>query len=422
MSTDPARDTRATKTKPRGGIDPREALGSLGPGLVAGASDVDPTTVASLSVIGATTTYGLSWLMLLVIPMLTIVLVVSAAVGVVCRAGLEDVVRKRYGHRWAVLMLLLVLAVTVLTLAADLEGGAAALGLLTGRPYQWFIAPLAVAAGALLIWGSYHAIERVLRYVPLVFLAYLVTVVLARPVWRDVLVQSIVPHVPLTGTYASGAIALLGTTLTSYAYVWETIETSEERTPLRRLGLVQVDAGIGTVAAGIVMWAILIATGATLGVRHAEIQTAGDAARALQPVSGPYASVLFGVGLLGSALLAVPVLAGTSAYVLAEAFGWRASLDAAFRQARAFYLALILSLAVAVGVTLVGIGPIQLLFVSSIAGGLATPITLAILMVAARDSRTMGRHRIGAKLAIAGWAVTAIVTLASALYFVSLVA
>ncbi len=395
---------------------PLAVIRMLGPGLISGASDNDPTTVATLAVIGSTTGFGLAWLVVLVIPMLVVVQVISASVGTVCQAGLEDVIRTRFGAPWALLTLLLLLAVNLITLAADLEGGGAALGLLTARPYQWFILPLAVAVGALLVWGSYAALERILRYVMLVFLAYVAAAFLARPDWGRVLHATVVPHFAFSSAYVAGALALLGTTLTSYAYVWETISTAEERPPLRRLGLVQVDAGLGMVAAGLIFYSIVVATGATLGLHHRQVQTAQDAAAALAPVAGKLATVVFAVGLLASAVLAIPVLAGTCAYVMAEAFGWRASLDERFRNAPAFYITLLLSLAIGVGVTLMGVGPIQLLFFSSIAGGLGTPVTLALMMIVARDRHTMGTHRVGRRLVAGGWLVTAVVAVACGIY------
>ena len=242
----------------------------------------------------------------------------------------------RFGQIWGWVTMVAVLAVSLVTLAADLEGGGAPLGLLSGKPYQWFLLPCAVAAAALLVWGSYGAVQRILRYTVLVFLAYILAGVLARPDWGAVLQATLIPHLELSQAYIAGALALLGTTLTSYAYVWETIETSTERPPLRRLGLVKTDAGIGMVAAGVVFWFILLCTGATLGTQQTQVQTAQDAAQALAPVAGQYASLLFGVGLLASAALAVPVLAGTSAYVVSELFGWRADLDASFQRAPRF--------------------------------------------------------------------------------------
>ncbi|HEV2460780.1 MAG TPA: divalent metal cation transporter [Ktedonobacterales bacterium] len=177
--------------------------------------------------------------------------------------------------------------------------------------------------------------KNVLQYVLLIFLAYIVTAFLARPNWGDVLAHTLIPHLSFTPAYVAGALALIGTTLTSYAYVWETIEEGAEHPPLRRLGLVQVDAGLGMVIAGVIFWFIVIGTGATLGVHHKTVQTAQDAASALTPLAGHFASIIFGVGLLASAILALPVLAGTSAYVMAEAFGWRRSLDARFHRRRA---------------------------------------------------------------------------------------
>ena len=393
----------------------------LGGGIISGASDNDPTTVATLAVIGATTVYRLVWLVLLIIPMLVVIQAISAAVGLVGKRGLEDLIRRRYGHVWAVITLLAVLSVTILTLAADLEGGAAALGLITGIPYGWFVIPFALLAGVLLVAGSYTQIEGVLKFVPLIFLAYVVAAFLAHPDWHAVLMDILVPKFSGSSAYVAGAVALLGTTLTSYAYVWETIEVAHDRPPLRRLGLVQADAALGMVFAGLTFFFIVVATGATLGVHHKEVQTAQDAALALAPVAGKYASLLFGAGLFGSALLAVPVLAGTSAYVMAETFGWRGSLDSKFPKARRFYGALLISLALGAIVASLGFSPIKLLFYSGIAGGLGTPLTLALLILIARDASVMGKHRISSLLAAAGWLVFAVVVGASLWYLISLV-
>ncbi len=391
---------------------PAQLLRRLGPGLIAGASDNDPTTVATLSVVGATTGFGLLWLVVLLIPMLVVVQIASAQVGAVARKGLEDAVATRFGRVWGWVAMLAVIAVTLVTLAADLEGGGAALGLLTGLPYQWFLAPCALAAGALLVWGSYAAVQRILRYVVLVFLAYVVAAMLAKPDWGEVLRATLIPHLELSHDYIAGALALLGTTLTSYAYVWESIETASERPPLQHLGLVKTEAGLGMVAAGIIFWFILLCTGATLGEQHSQVQTAQDAAAALAPVAGQYAAALFGVGLLASAALAVPVLAGTGAYVVAELFNWRADLDASFQHAPRFYGVLLACLVVALALAYLGISPIQLLFVSSIAGGLATPLTLGMLLLVGRDRGLMGERQIGMRLCIAGWLVFAAVTAA----------
>lgn len=391
---------------------------TFGAGIVAGASDNDPTTVATLAVIGSTTVYELGWLTLLVIPMLAVVQAVAAHVGVVSKKGLEDCVRFAYGGFWAILALASLLIVNVLTLAADLEGGGAALGILTRTDYRWWVAPLGVGTVLVLVYGNYRTIERVLRYIALLFLTYVGAAFLAHPDWGAVMRGSFIPHFDLRPATVSGALALLGTTLTAYAYVWETIELSEEKPKLRRLGLVQVDAALGIVVAGLTFWFILVATGATLGVHHKTVQTAQDAAQALAPVAGPYAQIVFAVGLLGSALVAIPVIAGTSAYVAAEMFGWRRSLDATFAHARAFYLTLGGCTLVAIAIGSAGVQPITLLFYSGIAGGIATPLTMALMLLVGRSRKVMGRRVIPAWLAVAGWCVTAVVGGATGIYLV----
>ena len=395
---------------------PRRWWRLLGPGIISGASDNDPTTVATLAVIGSTTVYALGWLVLLVIPMLATIQAISGRVGAVCGEGLETIVRNRYGRGVALVVLLCVFLVNQLTLAADLEGGSAALQLLSGFDYRWFAIPLAALTAGTLVFGNYRAVQRVLVYIPLVFLAYAVAAFVAHPQWHDVLRHSFVPQFRLNRQFSAGAIALLGTTLTAYAYVWETIEMSEERPRLMQLGLIQADAALGTIIAGVVFWFIAVATGATLGVHHHPVQTAHDAAQALAPLAGRWASMLFGIGLLGSSLIALPVLAGTSAYVAAEMFGRRKGIDAKFQQAPFFYGVVIATLAIAAGVSFIGINAIQLLFAASIAGGIATPITLVFVLLAASSSELMGSFRPPVWLRAAGWIVFAVVTAATIFY------
>jgi Mn2+/Fe2+ NRAMP family transporter len=393
---------------------PQEA--TFGAGIVAGASDNDPTTVATLAVIGSTTVYELGWLTLLVIPMLVIIQAIAAQVGAVSKKGLEDCVRSVYGRPLAFATLGALLIVNILTLAADLEGGGAALQLLSGADYRFWLLPLGALTVGMLILGNYRTIERVLRYIALLFLTYVGAAFLAHPDWHAVLRGSLVPTFDLRPATVSGALALLGTTLTAYAYVWETIELAEEKPRLRRLGLVHVDAALGIVVAGLTFWFILIATGATLGVHHKTVETAQQAAEALAPIAGRYASLVFGIGLLGSALIAMPVIGGTCAYVAAEMFGWRHSLDAEFDRARPFYLTLAGCMALSVAIAFAGVRPITLLYYSGIAGGIATPFTMTLMLLVGRHRTVMHRYPISQWLAAAGWCVTAIVAAATVIY------
>lgn len=395
---------------------PLRYIRALGPGLISGASDNDPTTVATLAVLGASTIYGLSWLTILIYPLLASIQIISAQVGVVTEDGLQSIVRNAYGRRWGLVLLISVLAVNVVTISADLEAGAASLGLMFNLPWQWFILPFGLGMLALLVFGSYQALERVLRFVLLVFVAYIASTFLAHPNWGAVFHQTLQPPISLDKTYIEGMLALLGTTMTSYAYVWESIEEAEEKPPISSLGLARADAGVGMLFTVVIFWFILIGTGATLGVNHLPIQTAQDAARALEPVAGPLASDLFALGLLASAILAVPVLAATTAYMMGQEFGWACGLSNSVERARRFYLVVAASIFIAIAVSFIGISPIRLLFVSSIVGGIGAPISLAFLLRVAGNRRIMGDRPIGRVLAVIGWG-TAIMIGAISLYF-----
>lgn len=332
------------------------------------------------------------------------------------KRGLQRDVAKHYGRGWGIVLLLSVLAVNLLTIAADLGGGAAALSVIFRVDYRWFIVPFAVAALLVLIFGSYGAVQRVLKWVLLVFVAYVFSAFAAHPNWGAVLHDTVLPRISFSSTYIQGALALLGTTLTGYVYVWETIEEAEERPPIEDLGLAQAGAGIGMLLAVAVFWFILIGTGATLGIHHKQVQTAQDAAQALVPVAGPIAGYLFAAGLLASAILAVPVLAATSAYVIGQEFGFRSSLTGSAWRARGFYAALAASLLVGGIISFAGISPIQLLFVSSIVGGLGTPISMVFLLLIGQNRELMGEQTTGTVLRVAGWAAVLIVS-AISMYF-----
>jgi Mn2+/Fe2+ NRAMP family transporter len=252
----------------------------------------------------------------------------------------------------------------------------------------------------LLLFGSYRAVERVLRFVLLVFVAYILSAFLAHPDWDAVLHDTLHPRISFTPTYVQGILALMGTTLTSYAYVWESIEEAEEQPPISSLGPARADAGLGMFFAVAIFWFILIGTGATLGVHHQQVQTAQDAAQALQPLAGSLASDLFALGLLASSVLAVPVLAATSGYLLGQEFGWASGLSVRIWQAKGFNAALIGALLVGVAIAFLGISPIRLLLLASIAGGLGTPISLVFLLLVARKHDVMGTHPIGLLLYI----------------------
>jgi Mn2+/Fe2+ NRAMP family transporter len=394
----------------------RRIAPGLGPGLVSGASDADPTTVASLAVVGAATGYMLSWLVLLLLPMIAVVQTIAATVGAICPTSIQSAIRRHYGLSWALAALVAIVAVNLVTLTADLEAAAESLRLLTGVPRAYFVFPFAGVVAWLLVSRSYLRIERFLSFLPFIFVCYGISAVLAKPDWAALAHSLVFPHFAFTLPIATGALALLGTTLTSYVYYWESIGVSERGSSGSQLRAAKADAAWGALAPGICFLFILVATAATLGANHSRVETATDAAAALKPLAGQWATALFAIGLLASAAIAVPVLAGTSAYVVTQTFGWPGSLDATFGRARRFYGILLGSLAISTAFAFVGFSPIALLYWASVAGGLATPLTLWFLISIAQNRALMGESVIRGWMAVAGWAVTAIVT-ASCLAF-----
>lgn len=385
-------------------------LRGTGPELVSAASDNDPTNIGTATAVGAATGYQLSWVALLVAPLLGVVLTIAAQVGAVAGDDLQSLAAKRYGRGVAAVFLASVVVVNLITIAADLQAGAAGIGLLAGVDYRWLVAPLGAAIACLLLIGGYAQVVMVLRCLMLGFAAFGAAAVLAHPDWHRVLEASLVPMLSLRRDELTGALALLGTTLTSYVYVWETIGRGEEKPPDGR-GLARARAGAvtGAVFTAVILWCMLVASAATLGRHHQVVASAQDAAGALRPLAGSLAADLFAAGLVTSAVVALPVLMATTAYVVGAHFGWRRGLSEGIGSARGFYAILVASVVLALAGTLARIPVIGMLVAASVTGGLGTPIGLVILVRLARDPGVMGPALISRRLAIAGWAVAVIV-------------
>jgi Mn2+/Fe2+ NRAMP family transporter len=389
-------------------------LRSIGPELLSGASDNDPTNVGTAAAVGAATGYQLAWVALLIAPLLGVVQTIAATVGSVARADLQTLTLKRYGRRVAAVLLVSVLVVNVVTIAADLQAGAVGIGLLAGVDSRWLVLPLGLALVGLLLVGKYDEVVGVLRYLLLGFLAFAAAAVLAHPDWSRLLRSSLVPTLSLHRDAVAGGLALLGTTLTSYVYVWETIGRGVEEPPGPStegtgLGRARIGAVIGAVFTAVILWFMLVASAATLGQHHQPVTSAQDAAQALRPLAGPLAANLFAIGLVISAVVALPVLMATTAYVVGAQFDWRRGLSEPVSNAWGFYGVLTLSIGLAAAVTLANISVIGMLVAASVIGGFGTPIGLVILVLLARDHTVMGTQPISGRLAIAGWTVAAVV-------------
>jgi Mn2+/Fe2+ NRAMP family transporter len=395
-------------------------LRGIGPEVLAAASDNDPTNVGTAVAVGAQTGYQLSWVALLIAPLLAIIMTIAAQVGMVARDDLQSLTRKRYGQGAAAILLISVVAVNVVTIAADLMAGAAGIGLLAGVDYRWLVAPLAVALVTLLLVGKYDEVVAVLRYLLLGFGAFAVAAFMARPNWSEVLRGTLVPV--LSVHTAAGSLALIGTTLTGYVYMWETIGRGvEEQAGRRPADLTRAKAGAaaGAIFTAAILWFMIVACGATLGQHHASVSTAEQAAEALRPLAGQGAADVFAIGLIISAVVALPILMATTAHVVGAHFDWRRGLSEGIASARGFYAVLAASVGLAVAVALTNVPVIDMLEAASIVGGLGTPAGLVLLVRLGRDSRVMGGQPISRRLAAAGWVVAVAVGGLSLLFAVS---
>jgi Mn2+/Fe2+ NRAMP family transporter len=387
---------------------------SIGPELVSGASANDPTNVGTATAVGAATGYQLSWVALLVAPLLGVVQTIAAYVGSVARNDLQTLTLQRYGRRVAAVLLVSVVVVNVVTIAADLQAGAVGLGLLAGLDARWLVAPLGLALVALLLVGKYDEVVAVLRHLLVGFMAFAAAAVLAHPDWSRLIRSSLVPTLSLRRDALAGALAVLGTTLTSYVYVWETIERGVEEPADATaegpgLARARFGAAISAIFTALIFWFMLVASAATLGAHHQPVASAQDAAAALRPIAGSAAANVFAIGLVVSAGVALPVLMATTAYVVGAQFDWRRGLSEPVKNAWGFYSVLAASVALAVAVTLANISVIGMLLAASVIGGLATPLGLVILVRLGRDRTVMGTQPISGRLAVAGWTVAIVV-------------
>ena len=400
----------------------------LGPGLITGAADDDPSGISTYSVAGAAFGYTGLWTALFSFPLMAAVQLMCARLGMVTGMGLAAVIRKRYSRwiLWPACALLLI--ANTFNIGADLGGMADAMQMVTGvRAYFW--TPLfAGAIVALLFWTSYSAMARVLKWLTLVLFAYVITAFLARPDWPAVLRATFIPHMEWTQPFMSVLVGILGTTISPYLFFWQAAEEVEEdrehgkKTVAQRRGstnqelaIAQKDVLTGMAFSNLVMYFIILTTAATLHAHGIQkIDTAQQAAEALRPLAGQGAYWLFTLGLIGTGMLAVPVLAGSCAYAIAESAHWRsASLNRKPHQARRFYAVIAISVLVGLAFNYAGFNAIKMLFWSAVLNGVLAPPLVILVVVLTSDSKVMGKRANSPRMRLLGWSCAAVMTAAA---------
>ncbi len=405
----------------------------LGPGLITGAADDDPSGIGTYSQIGAQFGFSLAWIMVFSYPLLVATQLICARIGAVTGHGIAHNLKSHYPRPvlWFAVMLLLI--ANTINLGADLGAMAAALNLLLPGPTMLYVVLFGGISVLLEVFVAYSLYTRILKWSALSLLAYILVPFVADISPREVMRGVLVPELSFDRPTAMAVIAALGTTISPYLFFWQAGQEVEEQHRLHThpLGVfpraagpglkrMRTDTLIGMGVTSVTALFIVIATAATLNANGiTEITSADAAASALRPIARDLSFLLFAMGIIGIGLLAVPVLAGSAAYALSETFGWTEGLDRKPHEAKAFYGAIVVAVLGGVALNLIGIDPMQALYWTAVINGLLAPPLMVMTMLAASNPKVMGRLTLPPLLKFGGWAATAVMILVSGMFLLS---
>jgi NRAMP (natural resistance-associated macrophage protein)-like metal ion transporter len=407
-------------------------LRSLGPGLITGAADDDPSGIATYSQVGAQFGYSLGWTMLFSYPLMAVTQGISAGIGAVSGRGISQNLRRHYPPWILRIAVLLLLIANVINLGADLGAMGAALGLLMPGPDLVYTAAFGLLCALLEIFVSYSRYVVVLKWLTLSLFAYVAVVLAVHVPWGTALRGALLPQLAFDGDHAMALVAVLGTTISPYLFFWQAGEEVEElrRRHLKRmadnpraakpeLARIRTDTLVGMGISNLIALFIIIATAATLNASGiTQIETSSQAAEALRPVAGAFTFVLFAAGIIGTGMLAVPVLAGSAAYAVSEMFHWPEGLDRRPREAKAFYATIAATTLGGVVLNFTGLDPIRALYWSAVVNGILAAPLMAIMIMIAMNPRIMGRLTLPPWMAVIGGLATVVMAVASIAFLV----
>ena len=400
---------------------------TLGPGLVTGASDDDPSGIATYSQAGAQFGYHTLWTALVTFPLMAAIQGMCARIGLVTQSGLTVTLRDYYSKTVLYAMLLFSLPAITLNIGADIQGmGAVAHMMIPQIPIFVFSCLFTILLLIAIIAYPYQRIAQILKWLCLSLLLYIFVPFMVKQDWNVVLKNAIVPTIKLDKDFISILVAILGTTISPYLFFWQATMEAEEVGNLNKKLIVNknilkgmtTDINVGMLLSNLVMFFIILTAASVLntsGITH--IDTVDQAAKALEPLAGKFATIFFTLGVIGTGLIAIPVLAGSQSYMLAETFGWETGLSKKFSQARGFYITIIISLLVGLSLDFLGISPIKALYYTAILYGITAPILIAIVMHIANNKKIMGRHTNSRLSNTLGVITLVVMTIAAGLLF-----
>jgi NRAMP (natural resistance-associated macrophage protein)-like metal ion transporter len=398
----------------------------LGPGLVTGAADDDPSGIATYSQVSARFGYGILWTAFFTFPLMVGIQVVSARIGRVTGDGLAANIRKHYPPWLLYGIVTLLLVANTINIAADIGAMGAALKLLIGGSAHMYTVGFGVVSVALQVFVPFPRYSPILKALTLALLAYVATVFVVKVPWGEVAYRTILPSISLEAGYVVAVVAVFGTTISPYLFFWQASQEVEEQRaaqgeePLKeapeqaraQLKRIQQDTYIGMGVSNLVAFFIMLTAIVTLRMHGVtDIQTSAEAAQALRPVAGDFAFALFAAGIIGTGLLAVPILAGSAAYAAAEAFRWRIGLGRPLRKAGGFYTLLTIATLLGAALNFTSIDPIKALFWSAVINGIIAVPIMAVMMLLAVKPEVMGPFVITRRLRILGWLATSVMAL-----------
>src|SRR6266566_6957036 len=412
----------------------RHFFRELGPGLITGAADDDPSGISTYSVTGASFGYAPLWTALFSFPLMASVQIMCARLGMVTGLGLAGVIRARYPRwvLWGACSLLIV--ANVVNIGADLGGMAEATEMVTGVNSLVWTPVYATLITSLLFWTSYRFIAKIFKWLTLVLFSYVVAAFLAHPDWRAVLHSTLIPHFEWSSRYIATFVGILGTTISPYLFFWQAAQEVEEERKIghhtvkeregatdKELRKSRTDVLMGMFFSNLVMYFIILTTAATLHAHgNTNIDTAQQAAEALKPLAGNGAYLLFTLGLIGTGMLGVPVLAGAAAYAVAEAGNWRGTLEDKPRLAKKFYAIVASAMVLGLALDYAGFNAVKMLFWSAVLNGVLAPPLIVLVVLLTSSRKVMGDCVNPPVLKWLGWATAAVMAIAAVAMFVTL--
>jgi NRAMP (natural resistance-associated macrophage protein)-like metal ion transporter len=401
----------------------RAVVMALGPGLVTGASDDDPSGIATYSQVGAQFGYGMLWTMLLTYPLMAAIQEVSARIGRVTGCGISANLRRCY-PRWLLMsVIVLMLIANIFNLGADIGAMGAAAQLLLPAKAWLYVVIFGLASLLLQAFVPYTSYVKYLKWLTLSLFAYVATAFFVKISWGAVLHATLLPHLSWDKEYLTGLIAVLGTTISPYLFFWQASQEVEDLKctrgdkPLKRakrqapvqLGRIRIDTYFGMALSNVVAFFIILTTAATLHAHgQTDVSTAAQAAQALAPLAGHWASTLFVCGIIGTGMLAIPVLAGSAAYAVGEGLNWNASLEKKPKEAPGFYSVIAVSTLIGIALNFMGINPIKALFWAAVLNGVLAAPLMAVIMHMASSKKVMDKFTVPLYLKVVGWIATTV--------------